>query len=402
MAALLGIFFPTSILGEISSTLSFIAYIGPGLFLLISLKLNRWQLNRAAYLLLLIVIILFFTIISPFSYVAWGGLAPYFLTFLLLLTDFRWVRNIKYFWIDRMLLWIVFSINFIIIIIGFGLVVDDSSATGLIQKYYQSINNDLYEEMIVWYSKPVTFFGSHSTAAFAYFSLFVLNLKLALSVELNRVLRSFFLTSAIGFSILNIFLLSNTSAMMAIGMGVVFIVSANKIMSAGARFIFFTLLVVGIVVFVIDLNIIQLILGDSKDNGFMARYTSGGRLQGTYDYLLGNYFVPIGISYSPAISLGDNFIAEYIIKISIIGYLIIMYLLWTWFRRHLNFYHSILFFGFFVLSDFAYPLLVYSRVAAVIPFYVLLWCRLESSYFLKQNLRTESKFIHGSPLIANS
>jgi len=398
-SALMGFYWPTSIEGKVSVVLSLGSAVVPALFLLLSIKLNKWQWARMPYLWLLFLIILIFTLISPFNYVAWGGAAPYILASLVLLTDFRCVREIEYFRVDKILVGVIFSVNIFILAIGFGIVVGDLSAIELIQKYYQSIGEELFEQMVVWYSKPVTIFGSHSTAAFAYFSLFALNLKMALSVKLNRVWRLFFLISAIGFLSLNLFLLSNTSVMMTVGMGVVFVLNVNKIMPAGVRVMFIALLAFVATMFIVDMNIVQLFVGDSKDNGFLARYNFGGRLQGTYNYLFQNYFIPIGISYTSEISLGDNFIAEYIVKTSIIGYSIILYLLWTWLRRHLDFHSTIMFFGFFLLADFAYPLLVYSRFAAALPFYVLLWCRLESNYFLKKSLSKENKFIYGSSLI---
>jgi hypothetical protein len=151
------------------------------------------------------------------------------------------------------------------------------------------------------------------------------------------------------------------------------------------KIIYYLGLFAGLVVNLYVFDILKLIIGDSVDNGILSRYASGGRLQNSYDYLINNNFIPIGFSYSPDISFGDNFIAEYIIKISIVGYIIIMYLLWTWLRRNLTWRSAVLFFSFFLVTDLAYPLLVYSRVAAVLPFFVLLWLRLDSGEFLKKN-----------------
>jgi len=134
----------------------------------------------------------------------------------------------------------------------------------------------------------------------------------------------------------------------------------------------------------VEFGLLKIIFGGSSGNGFLSRYTSGGRLQVTYNYLTDNYFLPIGLTYSTKISLGDNFIAEYVIKLSIFGYFLILYYMWGWLRRHLAFSVAMGFFCFFIVADFAYPLLVYYRIAAALPFYALVWCRLESNYFLKR------------------
>lgn len=328
--------------------------------------------------------ILFFTMISPFPYIAWGGAASYILASMVLLTDFRLDRNALNARVDLFLIRAVLCASLVILVLGAGILMEESTLVDVIQNYYQSFSEELYEQMVTWNSKPVTVFGSHSTAAFAYFSLFALNFKISENKNLPIHWRIVHFSCAIGFVVLNWFLASNTSVAMAILMFVFIAAKPAKLLSPRLMLVVLPWIMIFILIIAFDLNLFQAILGDSEENGFLARYTAGGRLQSTYDYLAANYFAPIGFSYSPELGLGDNFIAEYIVKTSPLGYLIILCLLWGWFRRHLDLRQAVAFFVFFLLADLAYPLLVYSRIAAVLPFYVLIWQRLSAGSFLKK------------------
>lgn len=389
-SAIIGIFIPTSVGGEISSYYSLLAFLVPAFLLLLSVKLSIWNQKRILYAAALFCIILIFTALSPFLYIAWGGGAPYILAVIVLLTDFRssmFSVNRK---IDQLLMFTVFFISMLILTAGLGIIFESKFWVEFIGGNYQSLSDDLFEHMIVWNQKPVTVFGSHSTAAFVYFALFAINLKIARSINLNKFLKILYLGLVIGFAVLNWFLSSNTSIAMSAFMLLFFIAEPFK-----SIFKFAVPIAIGIAFFILMLIIYNFIafqnfLSDVDGNGITARYASGGRLQGTYDYLFNNYFVPIGISYSPALELGDNFIAEYIIKTSIFGYLIILYLLWSWLRIYLSLYQSVAFFAFFLIADFAYPLLVYSRVAAALPFFVLVWGRL--NFGISSNYICTNKF----------
>lgn len=392
-AALVGILFPTSANGDISTPLSLGAVLIPALFLSLTIRLNGWQQARIGYLILLLGLVLLFTTISPFSYIAWGGAASYILASIVLLVDFRPASQFSDAKVDLYLILAVVLIDFCILTLGFGILADESILVEIVRQNYQSLSEELYEQMVVWYSKPVTVFGSHSTAALAYFALFVLNIKIFKSLSLPWVWRLFFLLSAVGFVVLNWFLKSNTSTAMAILMVMFLAFKPIKLLPRTLLLALFPWVAVFVAVTVFDSSLLQSVLGESEGNGFLARYTSGGRLQNTYDYLIDNYFLPIGFSYSPELGLGDNFIAEYVVKTSPFGYFLILYLLWGWFRRHLGSPRYVFFFGFFLLADLAYPLLVYGRIAAALPFFVLLWQRLDSENFLSKSRGERFRFV---------
>jgi hypothetical protein len=119
--------------------------------------------------------------------------------------------------------------------------------------------------------------------------------------------------------------------------------------------------------------LVQAIAGD-EGGGLLGRYLAGGRLQPTYDYLVSHHFLPVGLAFDESIALGDNFIAEYVLRISFFGYLILLGMLWMFLRANLHTRgQRVGFMLFFLAADIGYPLLPYPRVAACLPFFMLLW-----------------------------
>jgi hypothetical protein len=113
----------------------------------------------------------------------------------------------------------------------------------------------------------------------------------------------------------------------------------------------------------------------SPDNGFLGRYTAGGRLQPTYDYIANHPFRPIGLTTDPnRVSLGDNAIAEYVIRGSPVLYLAVLLSLWLFCADALHRRSDrAAFFLFFVMSDFGYPLLSYARSVGLLALLAQIW-----------------------------
>jgi len=386
--ALAGVFAPTSVNGQVSLFLS----VGSTLlclFLVFVILINAGLPIRRGLLSLIILMFMFvFTFASPFSSVSWGGFIPYFFILAIFLTSFK-IEADKYGQsFDLLLIGILISINIFIFLIGFGTVLNVQLVIDLQSEFYQSIGDELFEHMVIWYSKPVTVFGSHSTAAFMYLVLFVVNLKLIEVIGVNTRLKILIAFCCVQYFVLNLFLISNSSNVVAILMIFAVIFSAGS--SLRIALSVFTL----ILAFIFGVNEVVQIdfeISRSPDNGLLARYSEGGRLQGTYNYLIENYFRPIGFTYDSSINLGDNFIAEYIVKISIAGYILLLFLFWSWLRVHIGLKSSIIFLIFILMTDLAYPMLVYDRFAKLLPFFMLLWIRLNSDSFILANKKIIKK-----------
>ena len=146
-------------------------------------------IRRGLLSLIILMFMFVFTFASPFSSVSWGGFIPYFFILAIFLTSFK-IEADKYGQsFDLLLIGILISINIFIFLIGFGTVLNVQLVIDLQSEFYQSIGDELFEHMVIWYSKPVTVFGSHSTAAFMYLVLFVVNLKLIEVIGVNTRLK---------------------------------------------------------------------------------------------------------------------------------------------------------------------------------------------------------------------
>lgn len=380
--AFAGVFAPTSVGGQVSLFLSAGSTL-LCLFLIIVCFINAGlPIRRGLLSLLILVLMVIFTFASPFSSVAWGGFIPYVFILAILLTSFKADADEYDQSFDLLLIGILVLINIFIFVIGFGTVLNFQQVIDLQSSFYQSIGDELFEHMVIWYSKPVTVFGSHSTAAFMYLIFFVVNLKLIQVIGVNKKLKILIAFFCVQYFALNLFLISNSSYVVAILMMAAVLFSARSSVRIGLSLLILILaFMLGVNETVqIDFEIVR-----SDGNGLYARYSQGGRLQGTYNYLMESYFRPIGFTYDSSINLGDNFIAEYIVKISIVGYILLLFLLWSWLRLHLSLKDSIVVLMFILMTDLAYPMLVYDRFAKLLPFFVLLWIRLNSHTFILAN-----------------
>jgi hypothetical protein len=364
-----GIIHPQSVLWMCAATILMLA-----MTMRTHMRIQRWQGVNALGALVILALFLVFTMLSPFPYIAWGGLLPYLLLLTVLLTD---VKRVNY---GYGLIVTLFIINVILLILGFGTVLGNDLILNIMASYYQAYDPELYESMIVWSSKPVTVFASHSTAAFAYFALLCLNLRVANSALWVPMVRKLYLIAGIGYLCMIPFLMSNTALFLflaAIPVTGSYFLHEMPPHYRKLSLIMLVCILFGITLLVIEnLDVVEMIstVLSTEGSGFLSRYTSGGRLQGSYDFLINNYFQPIGLTYSSVISLGDNFITEYILKISIIGYGLILFMLFVWLRRNVFDQRSrIIFLLFFLLADLGYPLLPYPRAIGFLPLFVMIW-----------------------------
>jgi hypothetical protein len=376
ISSMISVFLPSSLSGVISPGLAIIQSFICVLLLTILINLKSWQFINLLAIFAILALFFVFTLASPFSYVAWGALAPYLLLFALLLTDININNNNKI--IKKEIYITLIIVNIAIITFGFATILRNDFAEQLSENYYQAFSEGLFQSMIIWYAKPVTFFATHSISAFVYFSLFFLNRRLSHSKELNKIFRIIFSISSIGYLILLPFL-SSTTAIVLFGLAVLYVFGKTIQGRNSSLKIAVTVAIILSIAAVYVLDIIEIAndvaaILSMEDGGFLSRYASGGRLQGTYEYLIENYFQPIGITYSTQIAFGDNFIAEYILRISFLGYLLIIIMFVIWLKFNIIDKQTRIWVLFIVLlADLGYPLLTYPRVTGFMPLFFLLW-----------------------------
>jgi preprotein translocase subunit Sec61beta len=376
-AGLISIFSPSSLGGVIEPKLMLLLCAFASVVLMLTFERGRWIVPNAIAGLAVLALFALFTATSPLPDLAVGGLLPYVLLLTVLLVDVRHVDHTV--WATRALL----VVNAFVLFLGFGTVAGNELALHLIESYYKEFGEELFESMILWYSKPVSVFASHSIAALAYFALLCLNLRVAKSKEGVASTRALYRVSAFGYLVLIPLLTSNTAFALfvpALGLFVShFLSSLKPVHRACALAVILLVAMIGAATAIgsddlqaVSTSLVAIV--SNEGGGFLGRYSYGTRLQGTYDYLAAHNFLPIGITYSTSVALGDNLIAEYILKISVVGYALILIMLWVWLRHNLPDRSSrILFFLFFLIADLGYPLLTYHRVAGFLPLFALLW-----------------------------
>lgn len=375
-AGVTSIFFPSSIGGEIDPILTVWQCAIVSLIFFVTLRHRRWIFPSLPIAILVLMLFLIFTVTSPLPEFTPGSLMPYLLLLTVLMIDMRTVGR------SRAPLFALLLINLCLLALGFGTLFHSQFGLEISERFYKAYDDELFASMISA-SKPVTVFASHSIAALAYFALFLLNLRLSRFEAIGRRTRHFLLLSSCGYVLLLPALTSNTSFALFLPALAMLAWHVFRFLRPAVRMVVICLILVAgiaIVRMVIEPATLEALsdlvefVWSYEGGGFLGRYAIGGRLQPTYDFLASHYFLPIGLSYSPALALGDNFIAEYIIKISVIGYGALLLMLWTWLRRGVRDRRSRIGFMLFLLAaDIGYPLLPYPRAAGFMPLFAMLW-----------------------------
>lgn len=370
-------FFPSSINGQIEPSLQYIQASIIAILIFSYSIANRFIKSNLALTCVFLILAMLFTLLSPFDYIAAGGLAPYLLMIAALTLKIN-ETNVG----PKVVIVNIALINGLILSIGFGIVVGNDFLIGLVERFYKAYDDNLFESMIIWYSKPVTVFATHSVAAIAYFCLFYLSHIISSSNQTPKFMRVYFNINKLLY-ILLLLLLTSSASLILFVLSIVIIISSAMVGCSGLINYLFGLVaifVVGLLIYsfseafgvsLVDLTS-QIFSYDA--GGFLGRYAIGGRLQPTYDYILTNPFRPIGFTYGNDLSLGDNFIAEYIVKFSLVGYLVILAMLYLWVRQNFR-KVALIAMTFIIATDLAYPLLTTVRLVGFMPLFFVAWLR---------------------------
>ncbi len=324
-----------------------------------------------------------FTAVSDMPNITFGAIFPY----LSICTIFTFCRCAGELGSPKLISALLFGP---LLVLGWGTILSFEPATDLVNDFYQAYRDDLLEQMS-WMAKPVAVFATHSVAAFVYFAISVLFFRMA-ALSKKSADKWFGYVMFVGFVAMMPLLLSNSAlllfAMLVSGVGIFWLRKLNWTVAVLLSFVLICFVLFLATTGYFDqfefmsevVNVFQ-----SKDNGLMGRFSSGSRLQGTYDYLLDNYFQPIGITWDGVLEIGDNFIAEYILRISIVGYFLVLIMLWNFIKAaRLRGWSALCIFLFFVMTDFGFPLLVTFRVVFFLPLYILLWNSIEAGSGLRK------------------
>lgn len=373
VAALGSLYFPSSLNGTIVSSLVPLYTVALCVLVLLYVAMNGAIRNNVYFGMLVLSLLGFFTILSPLPKLAYGAIFPYLGLCAVLVLDLR-ASKLPY-RIPALL-----ALCLPMLMLGWSTVLGFDDITAIQESWYQIYRDDLFENLVGWFAKPVSVFGTHSVAAFVYFALCVLMLRLGkhAASAAERVVAYILFACFAGL----IPMLLSTSAFALFGL-LLMMLFWNMFKRLGWRVnTMLVFLVIAVAVYLalsgyfgVDLMSDDVLdVFSSKGNGFSGRFSKGSRLEPTYTYLFRNYFQPVGITYDDVIEFGDGFIAEYILRTSVLGYALVLAMLRNFLKTNLfNKKQYLLFLIFFLIADFGYPLLTTYRVVFVLPLYMLLW-----------------------------
>ncbi|MDF5955726.1 hypothetical protein P4110_14320 [Pseudomonas aeruginosa] len=317
--------------------------------------------------LLFLFVAAFFTIISPFQEYTFGAIFPYLAMGVVLMIS----PSIDVGDCSRRLFHLM---AVLLIVLGFGVVFHVDFIRQFIFKFYQAYYEDLYLYMVEYGDKPVGPFATHSISAFIYAVFAIIYLRLS-HVSSGAKSVAYFLLSLLFFSL--IVLLKSFSAIaissLLASMYFLWLLSRAKVLAI----LFMGFLIVCVFSLVDLTSFYELIekLLSSDANGLRGRYSAGNRLDGTYEFLLNNPLMAIGMTSSPQIAFGDNFISDYVIRTGVFGYLAVLFSVVVYFLSSLRGMVAIAFaVGIVVLADLGYPLLTNFRAIFLFPVFIAMWC----------------------------
>ncbi len=278
-----------------------------------------WEIysDQCFCFLLFLFVAAFFTIISPFQEYTFGAIFPYLAMGVVLMIS----PSIDVGDCSRRLFHLM---AVLLVILGFGVVFHVDFIRQFIFKFYQAYYEDLYLYMVEYGDKPVGPFATHSISAFIYAVFAIIYLRLS-HVSSGAKSVAYFLLSLLFFSL--IVLLKSFSAIaissLLASMYFLWLLSRAKVLAI----LFMGFLIVCVFSLVDLTSFYELIekLLSSDANGLRGRYSAGNRLDGTYEFLLNNPLMAIGMTSSPQIAFGDNFISDYVIRTGVFGYLAVLF-----------------------------------------------------------------------------
>lgn len=302
-AALVGLFWPTSIAGEMSRTLNAAAVIATvallgGLFVLPEGAARGLPLANSIALVALLSVATLFT---PLRAYAPGTIFIYLGLAVLLALDLRAVR------FGRAIDATFVGVNAAFVALGVGMLAGAPPVVGLLSDWYRSFRPDLILEMVAT-RKPVATFGTHSLAAFmSYLMAFGALLRCERSADRRWL----------GLALLHALLmvgLQSTSANILLC-----VLLPHLIWVAWRRFPrrMRPLVAAAAVAFIASAVWVESrapsapaglagsLVGD-RAHGLFVRYAPGGLMEGNFAFLRRNPMTPVGFGMSDRLYFGDS------------------------------------------------------------------------------------------------
>lgn len=367
---LIGVYFPSSVQGQIVSYFEALFFVP--IFLIIGLLLvaqKKYNTTQLVLALLINAVLLFYTLLTwqKFSAQSWGNYPSYLILSLIFCLD---LKDEKYGLYLKPAL-VVTAIGQMVL--AFGIFTQNDEIRNFLLMHYSGGFDNLMPFMM-GDLKPVTTFATHSVAAFFHFLFFYLALR---TYAFNH--KWLWLVIAASFLFLLAMVRSNTAiAYTAISMVIIYSSLKTRpvallsisvaLLSIISMFVYFYY---DVIVMLLDLDLVGVMT--KSDNGILSRYaTEGNFLEPTLNYIRENPLLSIGMNYDPGLFYTDSgFIIFYLRGSVFLAFFI--YMAFYLFLRNNLFNPKIALFLFFVfmLFEVGYTNLLNSRTLCFLPFMVV-------------------------------
>lgn len=290
---IIGIFLPSSMNGDTFRMLYPVFNTILAISILI-LSIRQFNFYRSLLVLFIILFLIVNTILTNFTQYQFGTLLiiiPLLFYFSIDLKEIDTKIYIKY----------LNLVSIILFILGFGVIFNIEMINNFLSASYVTSFTDLYKYMLSD-NRPVGPFGSHSIAAFMYFTFFIIYYVLWLKSKYLLYL----IISII--YVLFILELKSFSALFFIIFSIVTIINSKFLLKKINIQFFIINISILVIIFLLLNSFIDVtsILSGSDTNGLLSRYGPNGVLNNSIDYLEGNLFMGDGIGYVKELVYTDS------------------------------------------------------------------------------------------------
>jgi hypothetical protein len=368
LSLLLGLFFPTSIRGEISKGLGYLcSLILLGIYS--GLTVSAGSLAGPSLLICSLTInasLLLASLLSDLSDLAFGAYAFYFLLSCLYVLDLRGLHP------SRLLNRVFTVASVALLLLAAASLLGIDQVTSVFINSYCAFYPELVPSMFRL-GKPVLMFGSHSLAGFFYYLFFLLNF-----LNYTRHKRVVNLALALCFLCTSLTLQSLTAYVYVIVGVLQVLVHFGVHRNVVVRLVTLALSACTACALVLNQEARGLIwsaiapLFTSNINGLAARYTSVGTLATNIEYILDNPFRPVGVRYSQDLWFVDSGVVEYMLRGSLFLVAAIYVGLFLFLKKNLRLLaHCVLLYGVYIAFEVGFSNLIYLRTLYLMPFVIV-------------------------------
>jgi hypothetical protein len=376
---LAGLYFPTSIDGTLSHSLSVRAVVVLlGLYALLIIAAGSGRFRLILIGLCIPVVLVISTFFSPFYMYELGGIYIYCLLGFLYALNLRGIRS------SALATAAFVGANIINIILGLGIIFSSEYVSRYINGYYTDFYPELLPAMLAL-RKPVLTFGAHSIAGFFLFLFFWMNLA-----SYERLKKPFYLWFAVIYTVFSAFLFSFTALFFfTLEMAFLIRILLQKgwkvtlgvvlVPLAAAAIIFSS---VGSIGEDWKYNLLEYSTSflSSTDNGLIGRYSSSGVLAPNLAYFRDHPLTPVGLSNPSTLVFVDSGPLVYLLRGSYPLMLLIYVGLFLFLKQNLlNKRHFIVLFGAIAVFEVGFSILTYVRMLYLLPFVIIYLNGLQST-----------------------